>query len=156
MYQSLPTGTEAKQTAFESVQVPGYNCRSDITAHVLTLQLPLEGKLLRGGVTGVLKTANGQWLHCQQHDATPDIFISTREVNTLLPCRCGMSAVLPCCLSTCQLDGRAALNFTETVTSARCDCDCCDWISVEDLNKCSKTWRDMLDSAWKTVKGRLT
>ena len=119
MYQSLPTGVEAKQTAFEAVQVPGYNCRSDITVHALTLQLPLEGKLLRGGVTGVLKTANGQWLHCQQHDAIPDFYISTREVNMRLPCRRGVSAVMPCCLRTCQLGGCAALRFTGTVTSAR-------------------------------------
>ena len=40
--------------------------------HALTLQLPLEGKLLRGGVTGVIKTAHGRWLHCQQHGAAPD------------------------------------------------------------------------------------
>ena len=111
MYQSLPTGKEANQTAFEAVQVSGYNCRSDATAHALTLQLPLEGKLLRGGVTGVLKTANGQWLHCQQHGAIPDFYISTREVNMLLPCRCGVSAVLACCLRMCQLGECAALKF---------------------------------------------
>jgi len=118
MYQSLPTGKEANQTAFEAVQVSGYNCTSDVTAHALTLQLPLEGKLLRGGVTGVLKTANGQWLHCQQHGAIPDFYISTREVNMLLPCRCGVSAVLACCLRMCQLGECAALKFPGTVTSA--------------------------------------
>ena len=76
----MPAGEEARQTAFEAVQVPGYTRRSDIAAHALTLQLPLEGKLLRGGVTGVIKTAQGRWLHCQQHGATPDFYISTREV----------------------------------------------------------------------------
>ena len=73
-------GEEARQTAFETIQVPEYLGRSDITAHALTLQLPLEGKLIRGGVTGVIKTKDGQWLHCQQHGAAPDFFISTREV----------------------------------------------------------------------------
>ena len=78
----LAAGEEARQTAFEAVQVPGYTRRSDIAAHALTLQLPLEGKLLRGGVTGVIKTAKGQWLHCQQRGATPDFYISTREVRS--------------------------------------------------------------------------
>ena len=74
-------GEEARQSAFETVQVPGYSRRSDITAHALTLQLPLEDKLMKGGVTGVIKTKDGQWLHCQQHGAAPDFFISTREVR---------------------------------------------------------------------------
>ena len=78
----MPAGEEARQTAFESVPVPGYTRRADICAQALTLQLPLEGKLLRGGVTGVIKTADGQWIHCQQHGAAPDFFISTREVCT--------------------------------------------------------------------------
>ena len=73
-------GDAARQTAFETIQVPGYSDRSDITAHALTLQLPLEGQLMRGGVTGVIKTKDGQWLHCQ-HGAAPDFFISTREVG---------------------------------------------------------------------------
>lgn len=60
--------------------MPGYGRRSDIVAHALTLQLPLEGKLLRGGVTGVIKTKHDQWIHCQQHGSMPDFFISTREV----------------------------------------------------------------------------
>ena len=77
-------GEEARQSAFEAVPVPGYTRRPDITAHALTLQLPLEGKLLRGGVTGVIKTVHGQWLHCQQRDAAPDFYISTREVQALL------------------------------------------------------------------------
>lgn len=76
----MPAGEEAQQTAFESVPVPGYTHRADICAQALTLQLPLEGKLLRGGVTAVIKTADGQWIHCQQHGAAPDFFISTREV----------------------------------------------------------------------------
>lgn len=76
----MPAGEEARQTAFENVPVPGYTCRADICAQALTLQLPLEGKLLRGGVTAVIKTADGQWIHCQQHGAAPDFFISTREV----------------------------------------------------------------------------
>ena len=82
----MPAGEEARQTAFESVPVPGYTRRADICAQALTLQLPLEGKLLRGGVTGVIKTADGQWVHCQQHGAAPDFFISTREVCAPQPC----------------------------------------------------------------------
>lgn len=148
MYQSLPTGKEANQTAFEAVQVSGYNCRSDATAHALTLQLPLEGKLLRGGVTGVLKTANGQWLHCQQHGAIPDFYISTREVNMLLPCRCGVSAVLACCLRMCQLGECAALKSAGTVTSA-CRIHT---LGYQDLNGCSETWQDMLDKVWTIVR----
>ena len=81
---SLPSGEEARQTAFEAVQVPASTNRPDIAAHALTLQLPLEGKLRRGGVTGVIKTARGQWLHCQQHGAARDFYISTREVQALL------------------------------------------------------------------------
>ena len=81
IYNDRSAGEEARQTAFETIQVPGYTHRSDITAHALTLQLPLEGKLLRGGVTGVIKTKDSQWLHCQQHGAAPDFFISTREVR---------------------------------------------------------------------------
>ncbi len=149
MYQSLPTGKEANQTAFEAVQVSGYNCRSDVTAHALTLQLPLEGKLLRGGVTGVLKTANGQWLHCQQHGAIPDFYISTREVNMPLPCRCGVSAVLARCLRTCQLGECAALKFAGTMTSA-CRIHT---LGYQDLNSCSETWQDMLDKVWTIVRG---
>ena len=74
-------GEEARQTAFESIQAPGYSNRSDITLHALTLQLPLDGKLMRGGVTGVIKTKDGRWLHCQQDGTAPDFFISTREVG---------------------------------------------------------------------------
>ena len=96
---SLPPGEEARQTAFEAVQVPGYARRTDIVAHALTLQLPLEGKLLRGGVTGVIKTAHGRWLHCQQHGAAPDFHISTREVLALLSTACRSSAVRPAILT---------------------------------------------------------
>lgn len=62
--------------------MPGYSSRSDIAAHALTLQLPLEGKLARGGITGVIQTRNDQWIHCQQRDTAPEFFISTREVCT--------------------------------------------------------------------------
>ena len=82
------SGGEARQSAFEAVPVPGYTSRPDIAAHALTLQLPLEGKLLQGGVTGVIKTAHGQWLHCQQRGAAPDFYISTREVQALLAGTC--------------------------------------------------------------------
>lgn len=71
------------QTAFERVPAPGYERRPDVGVAALTLQLPLEGKLHRGGVVGVIKTADGRWLHAQQHGAQPDFFISTREVCSI-------------------------------------------------------------------------
>ncbi len=62
---------------------PGYERRPDVSVAALTLQLPLEGKLLRGGVVGVIKTADGRWLKAQQHGSHADFFISTREASTL-------------------------------------------------------------------------
>lgn len=80
---SLAGADGAVQTAFERVAAPGYERRPDVSVAALTLQLPLEGKLLRGGVVGVIKTADDRWLKAQQHGAHADFFISTREVNTL-------------------------------------------------------------------------
>lgn len=59
---------------------PEHEGRPDVAVYALTLQLPLEEKLQRGGVVGVIKTADGRWLHCQAHGGQPDFFISTREV----------------------------------------------------------------------------
>ncbi len=73
----------ANQTAFERVSAPGYERRPDVRVAALTLQLPLEGKLRRGGVVGVIKTADGRWIHAQQHGAQPDFFISTREARVI-------------------------------------------------------------------------
>lgn len=72
------------QTAFERVAAPGYERRPDVAVAALTLQLPLEGKLLRGGVVGVIKTADGRWLKAQQHGSHADFFISTREASITL------------------------------------------------------------------------
>ncbi|CAL8469831.1 g9373 [Coccomyxa elongata] len=84
-WQSDPPRTTdaegAVQTAFERVAAPGYERRPDVAVAALTLQLPLEGKLLRGGVVGVIKTADGRWLKAQQHGSHADFFISTREVG---------------------------------------------------------------------------
>ncbi len=49
--------------------------------YALTLQLPLEEKVLRGGVVGVIKTADNRWIHSQQQGDHQDFFISTREVT---------------------------------------------------------------------------
>ena len=55
--------------------------------YALTLQLPLEGKLQRGGVVGVIRTADDRWLHAQLQGSFPDFYISTREAGVLLPCQ---------------------------------------------------------------------
>lgn len=72
------------QTPFERVPAPQYEQRPDVAVYALTLQIPLEGRLMRGGIVGVIKTASGQWIHSQQHGHQPDFFISTREVNPTL------------------------------------------------------------------------
>ena len=60
---------------------PGYERRADVAVATLTLQLPLEGKLARGGVVGVVRLADGRWLHAQAGGAQADFYISTREVR---------------------------------------------------------------------------
>ncbi|BDA43844.1 Alpha-glucan water dikinase, chloroplastic at C-terminar half [Coccomyxa sp. Obi] len=84
-WQSDPPRTTdaegAVQTAFERVAAPGYERRPDVSVAALTLQLPLEGKLLHGGVVGVIKTADDRWLKAQQHGSHADFFISTREIG---------------------------------------------------------------------------
>jgi hypothetical protein len=55
-----------------------------VAVYALTLQIPLEGKLCRGGIVGVIKTQNGEWIHCQQHGHQTDFFISTREVSPFI------------------------------------------------------------------------
>ena len=88
-----PAGGGAWQTPFERVAAPGYERRADVAAATLTLQLPLEGKLARGGVVGVVKLADGRWLHAQAGGAQQDFYISMREVRAQCA-RCLPTALL--------------------------------------------------------------
>ena len=74
-------GGGAWQTPFERTAAPGYERRADVAVATLTLQLPLEGKLARGGMVGVVKLADGRWLHAQAGGAQQDFYFSTREVR---------------------------------------------------------------------------
>lgn len=49
------------------------------TAHALTLQLPLEGSVGKGGIKLVLRTPE-QWLGCTFHGTRHDMFISLQKV----------------------------------------------------------------------------
>jgi hypothetical protein len=80
----MAAGAGPLQTPFERTGAPDYARRPDVAVYALTLQLPLEGKLARGGIVGVIKTAGERWLHAQLHGSFPDFYISTREVAALL------------------------------------------------------------------------
>lgn len=68
------------------VKAPGYPARSDIAAHVVTIQVPLEGSLQTGGIAFVLKTGQQQWLASRAAGVLrSDFFISTEEVGCHCP-----------------------------------------------------------------------
>ena len=50
------------------------------TALALTLQLPLEGSVEKGGIKLVLRTPE-QWLGCTFHGARHDMFISLQKAS---------------------------------------------------------------------------
>ena len=84
-------GGGAYQTLLKRVAAPGYPTRPDIAVHAVTIQVPLEGSLLTGGVAFVLKTGQQQWLACRAEGVLrSDFFISTQQV-------CSIHAVVPLC-----------------------------------------------------------
>ena len=75
-------GGGAHQTAFKRLPAPGYPSRSDIAVHAITVQVPLQGSLLTGGIAFVLKTGQQQWLACRAEGVLrSDFFISTQQVG---------------------------------------------------------------------------
>ena len=62
--------------------MPGYEGREDVAAYALTLQLPLEGSMGKGGVKLVLRTTDQQWLGCSYQGSRHDVFISLQQVCT--------------------------------------------------------------------------
>ena len=48
--------------------------------HAATLELPLEGPLLTGGLTFVLHVPPSGW-HARERSGKSDFFVSTREVS---------------------------------------------------------------------------
>ena len=75
-------GGGAHQTAFKRLAAPGYPSRPDIAVHAVTVQLPLQGPLLTGGIAFVLKTGQQQWLACRAEGVLrSDFFISTQQVS---------------------------------------------------------------------------
>lgn len=64
----------------ERLPVMGYEGREDVVVHAATLQLPLEGPLLAGGVVFVLHVPPEGW-HARQGEGRADFFVSTREVR---------------------------------------------------------------------------
>ena len=68
----------ATESPLERVDIPG---EGDLHAHALTLQLPLEGALKRGGIKLVLRTQAGQWLACSYQGSHHDIFINLEKVR---------------------------------------------------------------------------
>ena len=48
--------------------------------HAATLELPLEGPLLTGGLAFVLHVPPGGW-HARERSGKSDFFVSTREVR---------------------------------------------------------------------------
>ena len=51
--------------------------------HAATLELPLEGPLLTGGLTFVLHVPPSGW-HARERSGKSDFFVSTREVHRAL------------------------------------------------------------------------
>ena len=77
-------GGGAYQTLLKRVAAPGYPTRPDIAVHAVTIQVPLEGSLLTGGVAFVLKTGQQQWLACRAEGVLrSDFFISTQQVCSI-------------------------------------------------------------------------
>ncbi|DBA81104.1 TPA: COP9 signalosome complex subunit 8 [Trebouxia sp. C0005] len=77
---SLDAGGGAYQTLLKRVAAPGYPSRPDIAVHAVTIQVPLEGSLLTGGIAFVLKTGQQQWLACRAEGVLrSDFFISTQQ-----------------------------------------------------------------------------
>ena len=52
--------------------------------HAATLELPLEGPLLTGGLAFVLHVPPGGW-HARERSGRSDFFVSTREVRPQQP-----------------------------------------------------------------------
>ncbi len=74
-------GGGAYQTLLKRVPAPAYPSRPDIAVHAVTIQVPLEGSLLTGGIAFVLKTGQQQWLACRAEGVLrSDFFISTQQV----------------------------------------------------------------------------
>ena len=65
----------------EQVAVPGQEAKRGVVAHALTLQLPLEGPLRKGGIKLVLRTSDDQWLGCSFQGSRHDFFISLQQVR---------------------------------------------------------------------------
>lgn len=77
-------GAGAYQTLTKRVTAPGYPSRTDIAAHVVTIQVPLEGSLQTGGIAFVLKTGQQQWLASRSEGVLrSDFFISTEQASQL-------------------------------------------------------------------------
>jgi hypothetical protein len=82
-------GGGAYQTLLKRVPAPGYPSRPDIAVHAVTIQVPLEGSLLTGGIAFVLKTGQQQWLACRAEGVLrSDFFISTQQVLLKTPFNC--------------------------------------------------------------------
>ncbi len=82
-------GGGAYQTLLKRVPAPGYPSRPDIAVHAVTIQVPLEGSLLTGGIAFVLKTGQQQWLACRAEGVLrSDFFISTQQVPLKTPDQC--------------------------------------------------------------------
>lgn len=79
------------------MKVPGLEHRDDVAAHVLMLQLPLEGSAAKGGIKMVLRTADEQWLGCSFQGSRHDFFISLGKVR--------------CCCRACKVWNRVMLEI---------------------------------------------
>ncbi len=93
-------GGGAYQTLLKRVPAPGYPSRPDIAVHAVTIQVPLEGSLLTGGIAFVLKTGQQQWLACRAEGVLrSDFFISTQQVQHTTAL-CSVFTCLSACLAS--------------------------------------------------------